>query len=326
MRSPNTRLTLDGKEITPIKERLIGLTLIDKRGLEADQLDLTLSDHDGQLNLPRRGVSIHCHLGWQGDPLVDKGTFTVDEVQHSGSPDKLIVSARSADFRQGFLEQRECSWHQKTLSEIVETIAANYQLKTTIAEPLQQIAIDHIDQTHESDAHLLSRLATTYNAITTVKNNRLLVLPIGQAKTVSGLQLQPITLSRQQGDRHRYHEADHQGRYTGIKAHWVDKTMAQMQTVIIGTEGYLKTLRSPYANQAEASAAAEAAWQRLQRSQQSLDITLAEGRPEIIPETPVTLSHWKPAINTISWLTREVRHSINDTGFTSQLSLEAHNN
>lgn len=322
--TPDFSLILDSSDISnSVKDRLINLTLIDKRGLEADQLDLTLSDHDGRLSLPRRGVPITCYMGWKGGKLVDKGTFTVDEVQHSGSPDKLTITARSADFRQGFTEQKERSWHEKSLAEIVETIAADYQLKTIIAEPLQQIAIAHIDQTHESDAHLLSRLAMTHDAIATIKNNHLLVLPLGYSKTVSGLNLQSITLTRQQSSEHCYREADRQARYTGTKAHWADKTTAEMHSVIIGAEGYLKNLRSPYASQSEATAAAEAAWQRLQRGQQSMEITLTKGRADIIPESPVRLTGWKAPIDHIRWLTREIRHSINDSGFTSQLTLEA---
>jgi len=34
---------------------LISLRLRTQRGLEADQLDITLADHDGALALPRRG-------------------------------------------------------------------------------------------------------------------------------------------------------------------------------------------------------------------------------------------------------------------------------
>ena len=37
-----------------ISSRLISLSLTDNRGLEADTLDLELSDHDGKLALPPR--------------------------------------------------------------------------------------------------------------------------------------------------------------------------------------------------------------------------------------------------------------------------------
>lgn len=53
---PSYRITLDGSDITPrINGRLISLSLREQRGLEADQLDITLADHDGQLAIPTRG-------------------------------------------------------------------------------------------------------------------------------------------------------------------------------------------------------------------------------------------------------------------------------
>ena len=320
---PDYQLLIDSQNITSqLKDRLIDLTLTDKRGLEADQLDLTVSDHDGQVNLPKRGVAIRCHIGWKDSPLVDKGSFTVDEVEHSGSPDKLVIRARSADFREGFKQQKERSWHEKKLPEIIETIAGEHQLNPVITDGLKEVFISHIDQTNESDANLLSRLAELHDAIATVKNGCLLMLPMGHSKTVSGLSLQPVTLTRQHGDSHRYAEADRQGRYTGTMAHWDDKTNAKKESVVIGTEGFLKTLRKTYANQTEAKSAAEAEWQRLQRGQQSMEITLAEGRADIIPESPITLNGWKFPMDTINWIISEIRHSINDSGFTSQIKLE----
>lgn len=321
--TPGFLLTIGGSDITGnIKDRLIDLTLTDKRGLEADQLDLTISDHDGRIDLPRRGVAIRCHIGWQDRPLVDKGSFTVDEIEHSGSPDKLVIRARSADFRAGFKQRKERSWHDKKLHEIIATIAAEHRLEPVIAETLQDIFIAHIDQTNESDANLLSRLAELHDAIATVKNGSLLMLPIGHAKTVSGLNLQPITLTRRDGDSHRYAEADRHSRYTGTKAQWYDKTKARKASIIIGAGDCLKTLRKTYAHQAEARSAAKAEWQRLQRGRRSMEITLAAGRADMIPESPVTLNGWKTPIDKMHWLISEIRHSINDSGFTSQLMLE----
>ena len=325
--TPDFLLTIDDANITDnIKDRLIDLSLTDKRGLEADQLDLTLSDHDGQINLPKRGVAIRCHLGWKDSPLVDKGSFTVDEIEHSGSPDKLVIRARSADISAGLKQQKERSWHEKPLSEIIETIAGEHQLHPVITDSLKEVFIDHIDQTNESDANLLSRLAELHDAIATIKNGALLMLPIGHSKTVSGLSLRPVTLTRQDGDSHRYAQADRQSQYTGTQAHWDDKANAEKASVIIGAEGTLKTLRKTYPNQRDAQAAAQAEWQRLQRGQQSMDITLAYGRADIIPESPITLAGWKSPMDTTHWIISEVRHSINDSGFTSQIMLETRSN
>ena len=69
-----------------IKDRLESLNLTDNRGLEADELELVLDDSDGKLAIPKRGAKIQLSLGWADKGLVNKGSFTVDEVEHSGSP------------------------------------------------------------------------------------------------------------------------------------------------------------------------------------------------------------------------------------------------
>ncbi|QVM87412.1 hypothetical protein I0D68_20035 [Pseudomonas lalucatii] len=58
---PLCRVLVDGRDITAsISARLVSLTLTDNRGLEADQLDIQLSDHDGLLAIParRRGAPV----------------------------------------------------------------------------------------------------------------------------------------------------------------------------------------------------------------------------------------------------------------------------
>lgn len=100
---PDYRLVVDGKDLTPTlsgfieqgqerrRPRLTSLTLTEQRSETADQLDLILDDSDGQLALPRIGARLQLQLGWKGGRdvkagLVDKGSFIVDSVEHSGPP------------------------------------------------------------------------------------------------------------------------------------------------------------------------------------------------------------------------------------------------
>lgn len=56
--APTYMLTLDGKDITQnFSDRLIGLTMTDNRGFEADQLDIELDDADGLVELLPRGAA-----------------------------------------------------------------------------------------------------------------------------------------------------------------------------------------------------------------------------------------------------------------------------
>ncbi len=54
-------------------------------------LDLPLGDSDGLLDIPNRGARLRVAIGWKGQPLVDKGVYTVDEIERIVTTDYLVV-------------------------------------------------------------------------------------------------------------------------------------------------------------------------------------------------------------------------------------------
>lgn len=237
-RTPKIHLTVRPKTggkvsyiSTIISDRLISLTLTNYRGFDADQLDLQLDDSDGQLALPARGALLALGLGWQGEPLTFKGDYTVDEVEHSGSPDTLTIRARSADLRGALLNRFERSFHRTTIEAIVKQIAEENKLKPLVSIALANLEIEHIDQTNESSINLLQRLAEAYDAIATVKNGNLLFMPAGRGKTVNGKEIPVLIITRQQGDSHRFSIAEGDN-YEGVKAYWHNTTTGKRGEVI----------------------------------------------------------------------------------------------
>ena len=351
---PQFKVVIDGADITQkIKPRLMSLTVTDNRGFDADQVELQLDDSDGKLTMPRRGASMRVWLGWKGAPLIDKGSFTVDELEHAGAPDTLTITGRSVDFRESLNVKKERSFHGKKLSDIIDTLAKNNGLFSVMSTSLKDEVIAHIDQTNESDAAFLVRLAKEFDTIPTVKDGRLLFIRAGLALTATGKPMPPVTITRKSGDQHRFSVADRDA-YTGVVAYWHDKKAAEKKVVklkrrkrkkttaptpivedvttpkavvkqnelLIGSDENVKHLRHIYANQKNAERAAKANWQRLQRGVAEFSITLAEGRPELITELPITVRGFKPQIDEGSWLSTKVIHNITDSGYTSQLELE----
>lgn len=351
---PQWKVVIDGADIThKIKPRLMSLTLTDNRGFDADQVELQLDDSDGLLTMPRRGATLRVWIGWKGAPLIDKGSFTVDELEHAGAPDTLTITGRSVDFRESLNVKKERSFHGKKLSEIIDTLAKNNGLLSVLSTSLKDEVIDHIDQTNESDAAFLVRLAKMFDTIPTVKDGRLLFVRAGLALTATGKAMPSVVITRSSGDHHRFSVADRDA-YTGVVAYWHDKKKAEKKTVklkrrkrkkvataepvvvdtttpaavvkenelLIGSDENVKHLRYIYATQKYAERAAKTAWQRLQRGVAEFSITLAMGRPELITELPITVKGFKPQIDEGSWLSTKVIHNINDNGYTSQLELE----
>ncbi|KAF3999208.1 contractile injection system protein, VgrG/Pvc8 family [Glaciimonas immobilis] len=321
-RIPDFRVTLDDRDLTAIlRPRLISLTLTECRNESADQLDLALDDTDGLLAIPSKGATIHLYIGWKHLGLVDKGSFTVDEVEHSGAPDTITLRARTANLIDTFRQVEEHSFHNTTLGAIIEMIAFRQQLTAGIADGLRDVAVKHIDQTRESDAAFLRRLGKKYDAVATVKNDTLIFTPASRSQTVSGKQLPTIIITRQAGDGHRYHSAERDS-YTGVRVFWHDDKHGLRRSVVAGAPGSAKRLRTTYATEADARTAAVAEWARIQRGLATFELTLSVGNPLLMPQSPVIVSGFKAVIDSVEWLTAKVTHSIGAGGFTTGIEME----
>ncbi|MCO5410798.1 phage late control D family protein [Ralstonia mojiangensis] len=348
---PAYRIKVGDKDITGrFQGRLIGLTLTDNSGFEADQLDIELDDSDGKLDLPEKGVRLSLSLGWEGAGLVDKGTYKVDELEHTGPPDRLVIRARSADMDGGLTTRREDSYAGKTVAEVVQAIALRNKFTWLVGKKLAGQVITHVDQTGESDANFLSRLAKEFDAIATVKNGTLLFIPAGEPTSGSGLPLPTVSITRATGDTHTFSVADREN-YNGVKAHYQDTRAGVRGEVVIDASNAVatkeqrtakgkkkkkkpetvqaspnpdnvKVLRHTYASRSNAERAARAEWQKIQRGVATFNITLARGRAELFPSLHAKVSGWKPQIDGTGWSVGRVVHSLNDGGFTTALELE----
>ncbi|MGE4706955.1 phage late control D family protein [Yersinia enterocolitica] len=344
---PAFDIKIGGKTQTTVNDRLISLTLTDNRGFEADMLELVIDDADQKVALPKRGAQIDIALGWKGEPLVNKGRFTVDEISHTGPPDQLIVTARSADFRDTFNVKREFSWHDITVGKVVASIASRYDLKAGVSEDLGKIEIDHADQTSESDISFLTRMAEKLGAITTIKNGMLLFMHPGRAVSQSGKLLPAITITRASGDKHSFRVADRDA-YTGVTAYWLDlnygkpqktsvrrkrksKTPPKVKTpassskegnYLEGVEGNVFVMRETFKTERAARRAAAARWSKLQRGAAEFTMTLARGRADLFPELPAVMQGFKPEIDQAAWIITQVTHTVGDNGFTTALNFE----
>lgn len=337
---PAVRVVVDGNDITPLLEgsvpqpdgrpprtRLVSLTITEKRGEEADQLDLVIDDTDGAVALPSTGAKIHVWLGWkQGSDvmpgLVDKGWFIVDEVAHGGPPDLITVRARSADFTSDLKTRREKGWHGTTLGAIVTEIAQRHQLTPRCAPALAGVAVEAKAQSRESDLAFLRRLGREHNAVAKIARGTLIFSPIAAGVTPSGKVLATVTIARRDGDTHQFSRQKRDD-VPGVKATWHDRQSGKRQTLLAGKADGAQSLSRVYAKEEDAQVAARTAHARAAREPVSLSLTLALGRPELHAETRAVTNGYKPVIDGIDWLIAEVSHTSGDRGYTTAIKLEA---
>jgi uncharacterized protein len=202
-------------------------------------------------------------------------------------------------------------------------ISSSSSLHPAVTDAFAQVAIAHIEQTHESDMLFLTRLARRYDAVMNVKDVNLLFMPIGTGKTASGRALDVLALTRRNGDQHRYHVAQRES-YAAVRGHYHSNGQGRRKSVIVGGENNhnVKVLPEDFATEAEARAAAEAEFARTQRRQATLDYTLARGQAGIFPDLPDIVSGFKPEIDETPWLVKKVTHTFGENGFMTAFNLE----
>nr|WP_324259029.1 contractile injection system protein, VgrG/Pvc8 family [Cellvibrio fontiphilus] len=326
LKTPDYRIVVNGRDISSlVSNRITSLTHTDSRGMQSDTLQLDLQDTTNDLELPPLAASIFLAIGWKNSPLEEKGTYTVSELDYSGPPNKLSLTATSADLRgtskSGLSAQKSRSFHQTTIGNIVEQIAKEHSLTPSISSNFKNLKIEHIDQTEESDIRFLTRLARINKAFLNIKSDRLLFVVQGVGTTVTGKRLPPVKLRIEECSNFSFRKQS-RDEYTGVIAYWNDLKSAKRQQALYGTAENTRELTGTFANKDEALRAAQSELEQLKRSTKSLNLSLIHGRPEIETGYFLELSGFKEEIQEIEWEIASVTNIINDQGFVTHIEAE----
>lgn len=326
LRTPIIRLTADNEPLDDaIMSRLMDVSVTDNKSGDADELSFTLDDHDGKLAMPKRGVKLQCWMGYIDAGVHDMGIYTVDSVEWGGTPDTITVKAKSADMKSSLKSGRTQSYHDKKLGEIAKEVATRHELELAMTDYLMSIEVGHIDQTDESDLHLLTRLCWQFGAVVNVKHGKLLIFQPYENKSVSGQPLSITVLKRDKGDQFRFNIEDRQSDIDNVQADYHDKQKAQKVTVDTDQGGQKpKKLKGTFKDEKTATAAANAEKKRIEGEQAKFSINCAFGYPAITTESPIELQGFKPEIDGLKWTVDKATHSYSKSkGLTTQLDLTA---
>lgn len=325
--------------------RLISFDLKDNRGTEVDTLTLTLDDSDGAVPMPKRGTKLSFAMGWQTEGLVDKGIFYVQKCTAQGSPDTVTITATSLDLAEKIKEKKDKTYNDKTLGEIIQHIAKDNALEAVVNDKLAAETIKHLLQKGESDSNLLDRLAERFDAICTVKEDKLLFVLRGEAKTASGLPLPAVVIERRSGDQHSY-SRDESKNFIAVKARWHDYGTGKKGEVVVDQNSAARddkpvkksnskkaspteadsektdVIAHVYASEQSARRAARARLAKGRRSASTFSIALGHALPELMPELPVTVTGFKEEIDSAEWLIVSVNFKGDNGGLACGLELE----
>lgn len=323
------RLVTDaGDDLTDrINPRLQSLQLTESREDQADKLELTLQNADGQLAPLRKGMVLSLALGWlRGSGvavgLIDKGRFTVDEVEKAGPPDVVTLRARSADLNGAYRKRRNAHHKDTTLGAVVTRIAQANGYRAAVHASLASKPIAFAEQAGKSDMAFIRDLGKRFDATATIKDRTLVFAPIAGGQTAAATRLPALTLTKRDGNGWRF-TATQREEHDGAEAQYHDPKTARRHTVRSGGKKNPKRLKRTYATKHDAQAASDAHHRRQSRSTHSFEYTLALGDAALIPERPVVLKGWDSEIDGLRWTVKEANHSFSaNEGLTTRITLD----
>ena len=197
------------------------------------------------------------------------------------------------------------------------SIAADHDLTPRVGRSLLGVRVPHLDQTGESDLHLLTRLARDYDAVAKQAGSRLLFVPRGEGESATGKRIPSARVSPEDAGDWRVTLAD-RGRYRSVRAHWRETGSAARVTETVGSGDPAYTLRCLYPSAEKARETARGKLASFTCETARLSITLNPGNPVVAAEGQLDLAGLRKDTDGL-WTCRTVRHQLARGGYKTSV-------
>lgn len=291
------KITYNGKDITAdITQYLIDLSYTDNVTGVSDDLEIKLEDVDGKWQnewYPNKGALLNFTLGHQGGKVIQPNSLEIDEFEldlSKGSGDVVTIKAISGGINKALHTKRSHAHENKTLGEIVRTVAAKYNL--TVVGTIENIAIGRVTQHREKDLTFLARLADEYGYSFSVKGSKLAFVKLTTLEAATKVatidRTDCITLNIKDKGISVYQAANvvshNPNQNKLIKSSYTVKQVANndgVQFNYLEPAGTSLEVRTKTENEAQANVKSQAALHKVNSLQQTGDLTLP-GNPLLV--------------------------------------------
>jgi phage protein D len=252
--TPIFKLEANSKDVTKnINLNSSKIEFNDEAGVLSDDISLTI---EGSFEKPKYEDELKLWIGTQANGLYYCGLFMVQSSKNKNDM-TLDITATAANFSNSLKRKRSLSYENLTIKQMVEQIAFKHKLGAV--SDFQDISVEHLEQTHESDLHFLTRIAKSYNALFAIKNNKIIFK-------------KKIKNSKKSEDLPRFTLVKNEGTYINIenvnktlfnscKAMWRDTKDNKQHSITVGSGEPLKTIKDSFENASDAKLKADAALQ-----------------------------------------------------------------
>ena len=288
-----------------------------------DTVEITLAGLDAPA--PPSGAAISVAIGYREQGPVRMGTYWHTETELALAPERrCVIRATGADLRpqSAIKAPRSRSWDDTTVGEVVAAIAREHGFQPAVGAELAGVAVAHIDQSAESDLHLLRRMAARWDATAKMVGGEIVFARAGTGRAARGAGMPILTLSPDSGVvsarvtyRDRPKIARTRAAYT---AYALQDPIAH---VTAGEGDPVHGIPDPHPDQHTARAAAAATLARLRRAAARLEATLP-GAPDLSAGANITTTGWPPGANG-PWIADRVTHTLSSSGYTTEITATA---
>lgn len=324
--TPAFQLDVEGEDVTDrVRRHLVELRVTSTSDEASDSLQLTLSDAPGVLARPAAEREVRVSLGYRETGLTACGVYYHCETDIELVPRRLILRATAADLRSRstLKAPRSRAWQAATLGQVVADIAKAHGYEPRVAPALAGADLGHVDQTAESDLHLLRRLARPFDATVKAAGGALVMLPRNSAHSARGGAALPTCTASPEGGTVLTGRVSIRGRpkYDSVVASYYDVRAGALMHVPPGAGAPAFVIREPRPDRAQALADAAARLARLRRRTATLEMSLV-GDPSLAAQGRIITSGWGAGTDG-TWTISRATHILTARGFQSQVSAEA---
>ncbi len=266
MVTPAFKIEANGKDVTELlQSNSAKITFKDEDGVVADELGIEVY---GDFKRPAFEDELKLWLGYEESGLYYCGLFVVQTSTKSRH--SMRITATGANFTSELKKRRNRSYEKMSLSAVAKEIASRYDLSAK--SDYDDIYIQHLSQSDESDLNLMNRLAKEYNAIFSIKNNTL----IFKKRIKNDQKAEDLPVFEIDESECESWQIKHSNRtlYRSCKATWHDTRENKTKEITAGSGEPQLILRGSFKTEADAKAKADARLQAANRGVVSGNLTI----------------------------------------------------
>jgi len=187
MLKPIFKVEYENTDITAhISPYVLSVGYTDFEHGQSDEVEIQIEDSNHLWKAdwyPSKGDSLKLNIGYEGEKLLNCGSFEIDELEFSAPPDTITLKALAANIKKALRQNNSVAYENKTLKQIAQEVADKHNL--TLVGSIKDIKIKRITQNKKRDLEFLKNLAEEYGYIFKISDNKLTFYETAKLKTAN---------------------------------------------------------------------------------------------------------------------------------------------